>query len=62
MAESGLPVFQRDRKLVRPFQREALASGGRVKFAWQTQDLNQSGAVGDATPTEPAPELVETNA
>lgn len=25
-----------------------LASGGRLKFAWQTQDLNASGAVGDA--------------
>jgi creatinine amidohydrolase len=29
-------------------QHPELASGGRVKFAWQTQDLNQSGAVGDA--------------
>jgi len=25
-----------------------LAAGGRFKFAWQTQDLNPSGAVGDA--------------
>ncbi|HEX9461635.1 MAG TPA: creatininase family protein [Alphaproteobacteria bacterium] len=25
-----------------------LAGGGRFKFAWQTQDLNPSGAVGDA--------------
>lgn len=25
-----------------------LASGGRFKFAWQSQDLNPSGAVGDA--------------
>jgi len=25
-----------------------LASGGRFRFAWQTQDLNPSGAVGDA--------------
>jgi creatinine amidohydrolase len=25
-----------------------LASGGRFRFAWQTQDLNASGAVGDA--------------
>jgi creatinine amidohydrolase len=29
-------------------QHPELASGGRLKFAWQTQDLNQSGAVGDA--------------
>jgi creatinine amidohydrolase len=26
-----------------------LAGGGRFKFAWQTQDLNPTGAVGDAT-------------
>src|SRR5581483_4185303 len=25
-----------------------MAAGGRLKFAWQTQDLNASGAVGDA--------------
>jgi creatinine amidohydrolase len=29
-------------------QHPELASGGRLKFAWQTQDLNPSGAVGDA--------------
>lgn len=29
-------------------QHPEMASGGRLRFAWQTQDLNPSGAVGDA--------------